>query len=154
MFCHNVTMRRVHETTVAVESNMCSIVCVCVCACVSVRRCMGPRACVNGSVCVWPYLSSMQSACAVLYCHLWPLWLHHIFRRYLVNGTIFGGGNTEHKMCVLIFSTTFIWNISRFRKNLSKYFHNYENVFMWSTPYPCRILMKLGFSRHNFQKKF
>jgi hypothetical protein len=34
------------------------------------------------------------------------------FPHYLVNGTIFGGmeggGVTEHKMCVLIFSTTFV----------------------------------------------
>jgi hypothetical protein len=32
----------------------------------------------------------MRIACALLYCHLWPLWLHHIFRHYLTNGTIFG----------------------------------------------------------------
>jgi len=31
----------------------------------------------------------MQSACAVLYCHLWPVWLYHIFPHYLINGTIF-----------------------------------------------------------------
>jgi hypothetical protein len=24
------------------------------------------------------------------YCHLWPLWLHQIFRYYLINGKIFG----------------------------------------------------------------
>ena len=24
------------------------------------------------------------------YCHLRPLWLHHVFRHYLINGTIFG----------------------------------------------------------------
>jgi hypothetical protein len=32
----------------------------------------------------------MQSACAVLYCHLWPVWLYHIFPHYLIYGTIFG----------------------------------------------------------------
>ena len=32
----------------------------------------------------------MQSACVVLYCHLWPVWLYHIFPYYLINGTIFG----------------------------------------------------------------
>jgi hypothetical protein len=32
----------------------------------------------------------MQSACAVLYCHLWPVRLYHIFPHYLINGTIFG----------------------------------------------------------------
>jgi hypothetical protein len=33
---------------------------------------------------------SMQSACAVLYYNLWPIWLYNIFTRYLINGTIFG----------------------------------------------------------------
>jgi hypothetical protein len=58
-------------------------------------------------------------ACKVTYpvCHvqapycLLPLWLHHIFRHYLMNGRIFGGGGgekaTENKNCVLIFFTTF-----------------------------------------------
>jgi hypothetical protein len=34
----------------------------------------------------------MQSACAVLYCHLWPVWLYHTFAHCLINVTIFGGG--------------------------------------------------------------
>ena len=34
------------------------------------------------------------------YCHLWPLWLHHISRHYLINGMIFEKKKvTEHK-CV------------------------------------------------------
>jgi hypothetical protein len=41
------------------------------------------------SVCVCSLLSSTQSACVVLYGHLWPVWLCHIFPRYLINGTIF-----------------------------------------------------------------
>jgi hypothetical protein len=28
--------------------------------------------------------------CAVLYCHLWPAWLYHVFLHYLINDTIFG----------------------------------------------------------------
>ena len=32
----------------------------------------------------------MQSACVLLYCHLWPLRLHHISPHYLINGTILG----------------------------------------------------------------
>ena len=37
-------------------------------------------------------LSGVQISplCAALYCHLWPLWLDHIFPHYLINGTIFG----------------------------------------------------------------
>ena len=34
--------------------------------------------------------TSLQSACAVLYCHLWPVPLYHIFPHYLINGKIFG----------------------------------------------------------------
>jgi hypothetical protein len=30
------------------------------------------------------------SACAVFYCHLWPVWLYHTFTDYLIKGTIFG----------------------------------------------------------------
>jgi hypothetical protein len=43
-------------------------------------------------VTIFPWRSNkchMQSACAVLYCHLWPVWLYHIFLHYLINGTIF-----------------------------------------------------------------
>jgi hypothetical protein len=29
------------------------------------------------------------------YCHLWPPWLHHILRHYLLHGTIFGRGGGE-----------------------------------------------------------
>jgi hypothetical protein len=44
------------------------------------------------------------------YCHQWPAPLYNIFPRYLVIDTIFGGGGRvkEHKMCVFIFSTTFV----------------------------------------------
>jgi len=41
----------------------------------------------------------MQSACAVLHYYLWPVWLYHIFPHYLINDMIFGGKNTEYKMC-------------------------------------------------------
>ena len=48
-----------------------------------------------------------------LCCHLWPLLLQHIFPHYIINGTIFRKKVVEHKMCVLIFCTTFVWNILR-----------------------------------------
>ena len=42
-------------------------------------------------VCVFlqPYLSCMQSACAVFYCHLCRVWLCLISPHYLVNGSTF-----------------------------------------------------------------
>ena len=35
-------------------------------------------------------LSSIQSACAILYCHVWPVQLFHILPHYLTKGAIFG----------------------------------------------------------------
>ena len=32
----------------------------------------------------------MQSACTILYCWLWPLWVYNIFPHYLITGTIIG----------------------------------------------------------------
>jgi hypothetical protein len=43
-----------------------------------------------GSLCLQPYLSSMKSACVVLYYHLWLLRFCHIFPHCLLGGTIFG----------------------------------------------------------------
>ena len=59
----------------------------------------------------------MQSACAVLFCHLCPAWLHHIFLHYLINGTIFGGGGWKlsHMKC-LISSIIFAWKVSHLRR--------------------------------------
>jgi len=44
----------------------------------------------------------MQSACALLHCHLWPVRLYHILPHYLINGTITGKKVLEHRMRVLI----------------------------------------------------
>ena len=46
----------------------------------------------------------MQSVCAILYHHLWPVWLYRFFPHYLINDEIFEK-SFEHKMCILIFST-------------------------------------------------
>jgi len=53
-------------------------------------------------------VGSMQSAFAILYFRLWPVWPDSIFPHYLINGMVFGKKVTEHKMCVFIFSTAFI----------------------------------------------
>jgi hypothetical protein len=44
------------------------------------------------------------------------------FPRYIKIGTIFKKKSVEHKTCVLIFSTTFIWNVSHFHKISERYY--------------------------------
>ena len=70
------------------------------------------------------------------YCHPWPAPLYNIFPHYLTNGAILGGwgGVTEHKMCVLIFSTTFIWDTSRSTKYWARYEQKSILVFMYKEP--------------------
>ena len=57
------------------------------------------------SVCLEPELPSMQSACAVLYCDLWPYQLYRDFSQYLINDTTFGKV-TEYEMRILICCTS------------------------------------------------
>jgi len=55
-------------------------------------------------------------------------------------------------MCVLIFSTAFVWNISHYKKNWATCDHKSISVCMWSVGYACQILMKREFSGHIFEK--
>jgi hypothetical protein len=95
----------------------------------------------------------MYPACKihVLYCHLWPVRLYTIFSHYLMNSKI-SEKVTEHKMRVLIFSTTFVWNISQSKKNPARYYDKCTYIYMWSTHYSCQALMKLEFSQQIFKK--
>jgi hypothetical protein len=49
----------------------------------------------------------------------------------------------DHKMCVFIFSTTFVWNISHPKNNSARYYHKCTQISMQSTRYPCQILNAL-----------
>ena len=84
------------------------------------------------------------------HCHLWPAPLYNIIPKYFINGMnkkqVIG-----HKMCVLIFSTTFVWNISHSKKNQARYYHKCTSVFMWSTRYYCQTWIKLEFFRQIFE---
>jgi hypothetical protein len=63
------------------------------------------------------YLSSMQRACAMLSA---PLWLHHIFRDYLINCTIFAKRKvSEHKMCLDFLHNVYLKHFS-FREESSE----------------------------------
>jgi len=99
---YNVTLRRVRATTDAVEKQKYDASWVCVCC---LRR---------------PACNAHTPSC-----HTWPARLYNIFSHYLINGTIFGGGKKllNIKMCFLIFSTTFVWNISHPKKKWARYNH-------------------------------
>jgi hypothetical protein len=111
-------MRRVNETIVAVKKKYVLHISVCVCACVHAR------------VRVWVWVDGHWRvlARAPPYSHLRPLSLHHIFRRSHKRHDLLKRV-TKHKMCILIFSTTFFLNISHYKDNSARYCHNCENVF-------------------------
>jgi len=88
-----------------------------------------------------------------LYCHLQPSRLYNTFRSYLKKkGTIFEKKFIVHKMCVLIFSTSF-WNIYDCMKNWAKCDQTFMLVFTWSIHYSFQILMKLEFLNRFSKKK-
>jgi len=92
----------------------------------------------------------MQCACTVLLSVAYPAVLYfstlshkrHDFRRKVI----------ECKMCVLIFSTTFIWNISHSKNSSARYDRKCTLVLTKSAHYSCRVLMKLEFSLNIFSK--
>ena len=58
----------------------------------------------------------------------------------------------ENVMRVLMFSKTFVWNISHPKKNWARWYCICTSVAMLSTCYSWKTLMKLEFSRHIFEK--
>jgi len=63
------------------------------------------------SVCPYSCLTYPVCNAQALYCRLWPAPLYNIFPPCLTNGRIFEKKKvTEHKMCVLIFSTNYKTN--------------------------------------------
>ena len=58
----------------------------------------------------------------VPYCNLWPVRLYNIFLYCLINATIFEKKKViEFRVCILIFSATFVGNISH-SKNSARYY--------------------------------
>jgi hypothetical protein len=58
----------------------------------------------------------------------------------------------KHKICVLIFCTTFVENISNSKKRWAWFYHHCTLDFIRSTHYTCQILMELEFSWQIFKK--
>ena len=59
----------------------------------------------------------------------------------------------EYKMCILIFPTAFVSNISHNKNNSQRYYHKYVQILKWSTLYSCHTSIKLEFSWQIFEKK-
>jgi len=123
----NITLRRVRATTVVVESQE-----------------------VLHTLSV--YLQYPARNVHALDCHLWLVRLWYIFSTLFHKRHDFRKRLTEYKMWVLIFSTTFAWNIPHSKKNWARCDKKFTLVFMYSTNYSCQILIKLESSPHVSEK--
>jgi len=61
--------------------------------------------------CIGYPASKIHLFCTILYWQLWPVRFYHIFSHIISQPAPFTGKkvDTEHQLCVLIFSTTFVW---------------------------------------------
>jgi len=89
----------------------------------------------------------------LLYCHLSSDRLYRIFPHYFINGAIFGKKGYWIKMCVSIFCTFFVSNISHSKKKWAWYYH--KCVFRCSCAVPVirvwfvwNLTFLGGFSKH------
>jgi hypothetical protein len=88
------------------------------------------RATIVAAEAQWVLHTLSVCVCAALGIHH-AMRMHHIvicglsgskyFFTYLINSIIFEKEVIEPEMCVLIFSTTFVWNISHSKKNWARY---------------------------------
>jgi hypothetical protein len=104
----------------------------------------------EAAMCVCNLLPITQCACAILSfgaCLALPYFPTLSHKRHNFPKEL-----TEYKIFVLIFSTTLVWNISHSKKHSARYYHKGTNVFMHSTLYCCKILIKLEFTRKIFGK--
>jgi hypothetical protein len=85
-------------------------------------------------------------ACAILCCHLWPVWVHHIFPTL---------SHKRHNFRRKFVRYVFIYNLSETFLILRIIQWDIINVQRSSCKMPhyfCHILMKLEFSRHVLEK--
>jgi hypothetical protein len=101
MYCTcNATLRRVRVTIAAVENQYAlKILSACLCFCLSYPA--------RKSYLVW-----------VVYCHLWFVWLYHIFHIILLTARFSEKKVTEHQACVLTLAKINVWNIFSFWEEL------------------------------------
>ena len=97
--------------------------------------------------------SLMYPACNAYapYCHLWHVWLYHIFPHYLTKVRISKKKKLNIKLC-FDFLHNFSWRISHYKKKWAKYYHKSTYIFMSSTRYSCQIWIKLEYSWQILEK--
>jgi hypothetical protein len=78
-------------------------------------------------------ICKLHLLCAVLYCHLRPALLYHIFPNFLIQCRILGK-NLLNTKCVLIFSTTSVWKISHLKNNSLR--HDDKCTYIHHVSYP------------------
>jgi hypothetical protein len=129
--CINVTLRRVRVTTVATKKQyILRIHIACVCNFIY-RACKAHHLIIltNVACLALPYFSTLSHK-------------RHGFRKI----------SSGHKMCVLIFTTHFVWNISHSTNNSARYYHKCKHVFVWCNRYSFQILTKREFFRQISEK--
>ena len=105
-------MRRVRVTMVTMEKQKYNILCVCVCVFVFVCSLSYP---------------SCKARPRIIFSSV-AIWLFSIFFTLSHKRHDFRKKLTEHKMCVSIFSITFVWNISHSKKNWARYDQKYIHI--------------------------
>ena len=93
---------------------------------------------------LWLQSSSMQSACAVLYCRLWPTPLYHVFPHFLINVTVFGKSYWTYKMSfdfLFSLSETFLV-LRRIQRDTCINVHTGINVHTYLLTPWCRVLLE------------
>jgi len=97
-------------------------------------------------------LSGIQSACAILFCHLSPTRLCCIFTKYLINGTIFGEKLLSIK-CLFLFSLRLLREtLLILRRTERDVIELFIGLHLKYRCYSCQILMELELSRQTYEK--
>jgi hypothetical protein len=104
--CVTLILKSVHETIVAAEKQW--VLHISVCVWTRARVC--GYGCTGANVCLRAYSLTNPACNTPPYCHLRPLWLHHIFRNYLTNGKTFWEKLLKIK-CVFWFSLEVLFKI-------------------------------------------
>jgi uncharacterized protein with PQ loop repeat len=127
---YNVTLRHVRKPLLQWKNSNYGIFWACVCG-VRYRACSAHR----------PYC---HVACpAIQYFFHVISQMHEILKQKKVS---------EYTRKMLVLLSLQLWNISGIKKYWARYNQKRILVFLQSTRYSCRIVMKLKFSRHIFEK--